>query len=88
MLSYEENTCTVQQGVVERISISTAPITIISIAGDRAHCKTAALQGRYELSDGLTDEEREVKNCMVTQLFVPEAPTVLEQAKIAAKGSS
>ena len=84
-LSHEENTCTVQQGVVERISVSTAPITIVSTAGHRAHCKTAALQGRYELSDGLTDEEREVKNCMVTQLFVPEAPTALEQAKIAAK---
>ena len=74
-----------QQGVVERISISTAPISIVSTAGDRAHCKTAALQDRCELSGGLTNEEREVKNCMVTQLFVPEAPTVLEQAQIAAK---
>ena len=45
----------------------------------------ATLHNRYELSDGLTNEERAVKNCTVTQLFEPEPPTAFECAKINAQ---
>ena len=47
--------------------------------------EVATLHNRYELSDGLTNEERAVKNCTVTQLFEPEPPTALECAKINAQ---
>ena len=85
VLDHNNNTCEEQSATITGMHGGRYRVR----SGNKAyHQPPSALRDRYEMEDGLTNEERSVKDLLATQIFERPAPGIVEQRRAEARRSA
>ena len=82
VLDHKSNTCEEQSAMITGMHGGRYRV---QNGNEAYHQPPSALRDRYEMEDGLTNEERSVKDLLVTQIFERPTPGIVEQRRAAAR---